>query len=77
MNQLQRVLLLHNIEQCKEFVNKYGFPVIIRPAYHSRGNWGGIAVTMKNLIEICERGINISPIGQILIRTECSWMERN
>lgn len=69
-------IIATNIEQCKEFVDKYGFPVIIRPAFTLGGTGGGIADNYEKLIEICERGINISPIGQILLeQSVAGWKE--
>lgn len=65
-----------NIDQCVEFVNKYGFPVIIRPAYTLGGTGGGIAENMEELIDICSLGIKMSPIGQILLeQSVAGWKE--
>ena len=69
-------IIANNINQCKEFVDKYGFPVIIRPAFTLGGTGGGIADNYEKLIEICERGISISPIGQILLeQSVAGWKE--
>ena len=56
--------------------SKHGFPVIIRPAYTLGGTGGGIATNYEKLIEICQRGINASPIGQILLeQSVAGWKE--
>ena len=69
-------VIANNIEQCKAFVDKYGFPVIIRPAFTLGGTGGGIADNYEKLIEICERGISASPIGQILLeQSVAGWKE--
>jgi carbamoyl-phosphate synthase large subunit len=69
-------IIATNIEQCIEFVVKYGFPVIIRPAYTLGGTGGGIAARMEELLEICNRGITMSPIGQILLeQSVAGWKE--
>ncbi|MGB2711679.1 MAG: carbamoyl-phosphate synthase large subunit [Conexibacter sp.] len=44
-----------------------GLPAIIRPAFTLGGRGGGIARTPEEYERICARGIEASPIGQILI----------
>ncbi|AYD39714.1 carbamoyl-phosphate synthase (glutamine-hydrolyzing) large subunit [Clostridium fermenticellae] len=69
-------IIATNIDECVEFVNKYGFPVIIRPAYTLGGTGGGIAENMNELLEICDVGIKLSPIGQILLeQSVAGWKE--
>lgn len=69
-------IIATNLEQCVEFVGKFGFPVIIRPAYTLGGTGGGIATNMEQLNEICSRGIEMSPIGQILLeQSVAGWKE--
>lgn len=65
-----------NLEQCKEFVEKNGLPIIIRPAYTLGGTGGGIAESMEQYLEICELGLKMSPINQILLeRSVAGWKE--
>ncbi|MDP4089137.1 MAG: carbamoyl-phosphate synthase (glutamine-hydrolyzing) large subunit [Bacillota bacterium] len=69
-------IIATRLEQCIEFVEKFGFPVIIRPAYTLGGTGGGIANDMEQLEEICSRGIEMSPIGQILLeQSVAGWKE--
>lgn len=69
-------IIATDLEQCINFVKKFGFPVIIRPAYTLGGTGGGIADDMEKLIEICSRGIEMSPIGQILLeQSVAGWKE--
>ncbi|WP_411680528.1 carbamoyl-phosphate synthase (glutamine-hydrolyzing) large subunit [Clostridium thailandense] len=69
-------IIATTVDQCVEFVNKYGFPVIIRPAYTLGGTGGGIAENMDELLEICDLGIKMSPIGQILLeQSVAGWKE--
>jgi carbamoyl-phosphate synthase large subunit len=69
-------IIATNVEQCLDFVRKYGYPVIIRPAYTLGGTGGGIAVNQEQLVEICDRGISKSPIGQILLeQSVAGWKE--
>ena len=69
-------IIATNMEQCFNFVKKVGFPVIIRPAYTLGGTGGGIAENTEELEEICSRGIEMSPIGQILLeQSVAGWKE--
>lgn len=65
-----------DINDCIEFIEKYGYPVIIRPAYTLGGTGGGIANNYDELIPLCENGIKSSPIGQILLeQSVAGWKE--
>ncbi len=55
------------IDEAKDFANKTGFPLIIRPAYTLGGSGGGIASNMKEFEEIVYSGLLRSPITQVLI----------
>ncbi|PJI09474.1 MULTISPECIES: carbamoyl-phosphate synthase (glutamine-hydrolyzing) large subunit [Clostridium] len=69
-------IIATHVDECIDFVNKFGLPVIIRPAYTLGGTGGGIASTMEELKEICDRGIKMSPIGQILLeQSVAGWKE--
>src|SRR3712207_1667879 len=46
---------------------EFGLPLIIRPAFTLGGRGGGIARTREQFDEIIRRGLDASPIGQILI----------
>ena len=73
---IPKSIIANHIEECVDFVNKYGFPVIIRPAYTLGGTGGGIAENMEELLEIASRGIEMSPIDQILLeQSVAGWKE--
>ena len=38
-----------------------GFPCIIRPSFTMGGSGGGIAYNPEEFVEICERGLDLSP----------------
>ena len=64
------------IEECHDFIQKEGLPVIIRPAYTLGGTGGGIAETMEQLDDLCYRGMESSAIGQILLeKSVAGWKE--
>lgn len=80
MNEIDEPVALSAIattlEECQRFVDEAGLPVIIRPAYTLGGTGGGIAATQEELLEICERGMKASPIGQILLeQSVAGWKE--
>ena len=65
-----------NYEAAKEFANKIGLPVIVRPAYTLGGTGGGIAYTIEELEEIAKSGLQLSRVHQILIEKCISgWKE--
>ena len=73
---IAKSIIATTLEQCKGFVAEHGLPVIIRPAYTLGGSGGGIATTEEELIATCTRGINMSPIGQILLeQSVAGWKE--
>lgn len=65
-----------NVEECMDFADKFGYPVIIRPAYTLGGTGGGIASNRNELVDIAGMGIKLSPIGQILLeQSVAGWKE--
>lgn len=69
-------MIATSVDKCNEFIDKYGFPVIIRPAYTLGGTGGGIAENYDEFREICERGLSMSPIHQILLeQSVAGWKE--
>lgn len=69
-------IIATKIDECINFAEKYGYPLIIRPAYTLGGTGGGIAENREELIKKCELGIELSPIGQILLEQSVSgWKE--
>jgi len=68
--------IIGSLEEAEEFVAKIGYPVIIRPAYTMGGTGGGIADDQEQLENIVSRGLNNSPISQVLIeRSIKGWKE--
>ena len=67
----------HNLEECRTIAEKIGrFPLIIRPAYTLGGTGGGIAYNREEFEEICKRGIDLSPVSEILIEESLiGWKE--
>ena len=52
------------------------FPLIIRPAFTLGGAGGGIAYNREELEEIVRRGLDLSPVGEVLIEESLlGWKE--
>ena len=52
------------------------FPLIIRPAFTLGGSGGGIAYNRQELDEIAGRGLDLSPVGEVLIEESLvGWKE--
>ncbi|MCA1682540.1 MAG: carbamoyl-phosphate synthase large subunit [Actinobacteria bacterium] len=66
----------HTVEEAIAFAERIGYPVVIRPAYTLGGTGGGFAHDPEELRDRAQRGINASPIGQILVeRSLTGWKE--
>ncbi|MEI0564052.1 carbamoyl-phosphate synthase large subunit [Brachyspira pulli] len=60
-------VIVHSVEEAIEFANKIGYHLVVRPAYTLGGTGGGFARNEKELIEICETGLKISPVHECLV----------
>jgi carbamoyl-phosphate synthase large subunit len=53
-----------------------GFPAIIRPSFTLGGSGGGVAYNRDEYEDIVRRGLELSPVGQVLIeRSVLGWKE--
>lgn len=59
--------IVHTLEEAYSFVEKIGYPVIVRPAYTLGGTGGGICHNEEELIEIVSGGLKKSPVHQCLV----------
>ncbi|QAT43344.1 carbamoyl-phosphate synthase (glutamine-hydrolyzing) large subunit [Aminipila luticellarii] len=73
---IPKSIIATDLEECKAFVKETGYPVIIRPAFTLGGTGGGIANTDAELALYCQRGLENSAIGQILLeKSVAGWKE--
>ncbi|GAB6935116.1 carbamoyl-phosphate synthase large subunit [Calditerricola yamamurae] len=64
------------VEEALAFAAVIGYPVIVRPAYTLGGSGGGIAADEDELKQVAKRGLEASPIGQILVEKSVKgWKE--
>ena len=59
--------IVHTLEEAEKFVEKIGYPVIVRPAFTMGGTGGGICYNSEDLEEIVPNGLNYSPVHQCLL----------
>ncbi len=63
-------------EQAYEILDRIGFPVILRPAFTLGGTGGGIAYNREEFTELITRGLDASPVRQVLIEESAvGWKE--
>ncbi|MFC4320246.1 carbamoyl-phosphate synthase large subunit [Litchfieldia salsa] len=59
--------IIHTLEEAYTFVERIGYPVIVRPAYTLGGTGGGICDNDEDLKEIVTSGLKNSPVTQCLL----------
>jgi carbamoyl-phosphate synthase large subunit len=67
----------HNLDEARAVADKVGrFPLIIRPAFTLGGTGGGIAYNRDEFEELAKRGMDLSPVSEILIEESLlGWKE--
>jgi len=73
---MPRSAIAHSMEEALQVQAQIGFPTIIRPSFTLGGSGGGIAYNKEEFIEICERGLDLSPTNELLIEESVlGWKE--
>ncbi len=68
--------IAHNIEDALKIQQELGFPTVIRPSFTMGGSGGGIAFNKEEFLEICARGLDLSPVNELLIEESIlGWKE--
>ncbi len=71
-----RAAVAHSMEEAFQVQASIGYPTIIRPSFTMGGSGGGIAYNREEFIEICERGLELSPTRELLIEESLlGWKE--
>ncbi len=71
-----RSVIAHTLEEALAQHHEIGFPTIIRPSFTLGGSGGGIAYNREELVEILERGLDLSPVSEVLIEESVlGWKE--
>src|ERR1041384_6110600 len=68
--------LITTVKGGLQFREKIGYPAILRPSFTLGGTGGGIAYNQEELVEILERGLDLSPVHEVLIEESAlGWKE--
>ena len=74
--EMPRSAIAHSMEEALQVQAQIGFPTIIRPSFTMGGSGGGIAYNREEFVEICERGLDMSPTSDLLIEESVlGWKE--
>jgi carbamoyl-phosphate synthase large subunit len=73
---MPRSAIATSLAQARAALADVGLPCIVRPAFTLGGRGGGIARTEEDYERIVERGLAVSPIGQVLLdQSVLGWGE--
>ncbi|MBI1729259.1 carbamoyl-phosphate synthase large subunit [Candidatus Acetothermia bacterium] len=62
--------------EAEKIASKFGFPVVLRPSFTLGGEGGGMAYDFESFKRIIERGLDESPVHQVLIEESVvGWKE--
>ncbi|HZD31471.1 MAG TPA: carbamoyl phosphate synthase large subunit, partial [Candidatus Angelobacter sp.] len=68
--------LVNNLKDGLDFSTKIGFPLILRPSFTLGGTGGGIAYNREELLELLARGLDLSPVHEVLLEESAlGWKE--
>ena len=71
-----RNAIAHSLEEALQVQSALGFPCVIRPSFTLGGSGGGIAYNREEFVEICTRGLDLSPTNELLIdESLLGWKE--
>jgi carbamoyl-phosphate synthase large subunit len=63
-------------DEAMELIDLVGFPAIIRPSFTLGGTGGGIAWNLEEFREIVQKGLDASPVTQVLVEESViGWKE--
>jgi carbamoyl-phosphate synthase large subunit len=68
--------LCRTVEAGEKFADRLGYPLILRPSFTMGGSGGGIAYNHEELVTILENGIDLSPVGEVMVeQSVLGWKE--
>ena len=73
---MPRSEVAYTIDEAVKIAEELKYPVVLRPAYTMGGAGGGMVYNVDELKVVCERGLQASLVGQVLVE-ECifGWEE--
>ncbi|MCR4924489.1 MAG: carbamoyl-phosphate synthase large subunit [Lachnospiraceae bacterium] len=74
--EMARSEVAYTVDQALEIAERLGYPVVLRPAYTMGGAGGGLVYNVEELKTVCERGLQASLVGQVLVEESVlGWEE--
>ncbi len=68
--------VVHSIDEARKVLEEIGLPLIIRPAFTLGGTGGGISYNVEEFETIVQRGLDASPVTEVLIeQSVIGWKE--
>ncbi len=69
-------VVVHSLADGRKAMEELGLPLIIRPAFTLGGTGGGIAYNIEEFEAIVQRGLDASPVSEVLIeQSVIGWKE--
>ena len=74
--EMARSEVAYSVDDALKIADKLGYPVVLRPAYTMGGAGGGLVYNVDELKTVCERGLQASLVGQVLVEESVlGWEE--
>jgi len=74
--EMARSEVAYTVDEALAIADKLGYPVVLRPAYTMGGAGGGLVYNVEELKTVCERGLQASLVGQVLVEESVlGWEE--
>ncbi len=74
--EMARSEVAYSVDEALAIADKLGYPVVLRPAYTMGGAGGGLVYNTEELKVVCERGLQASLVGQVLVEESVlGWEE--
>ena len=68
--------IARSLDEAIDIQSRVGYPTIIRPSFTLGGSGGGIAYNREEFEEIVRRGLELSPVGEVLVEESVlGWKE--
>jgi carbamoyl-phosphate synthase large subunit len=68
--------VIGDMHDAQRVIQSIGFPAVIRPSFTLGGTGGGVAYNLEEYEEIVQRGLDLSPMHQVLIEESViGWKE--
>ena len=74
--EMARSEVAYSVDEALKIADELGYPVVLRPEYTMGGAGGGLVYNVEELKTVCERGLQASLVGQVLVEESVlGWEE--